>query len=251
MKLSTAAIILASGGSILKDATARSTVSQLGGINLFPQANFDVEVDAAHANSADGLGSLPLFGRRDYGMASLRLALLSHIQQTLGTDLSNAAALGEANRVQTLRLMETSPWHTDCEMDGTQKRTSPEKDELQVSFFFSNTNEDAYFETKDGNLCIPVVEGNFVSFNGRVPHRSVVMSGHIDMVGPFSLSSDGFVDIAMLTDEKDDAEKDDVGYGYYTTSGGDVVGCGLSRRQLSAVNGSNIEGSLVMGDIAG
>ena len=62
MKLATpAAIILtAVGGSILKGATARSTVSPLSGINLFRQANYEVEVDAAHANAVDGLGSLPL-----------------------------------------------------------------------------------------------------------------------------------------------------------------------------------------------
>ena len=92
--------------------------------------------------------------------------------------------------------MGTSPWHIDRERDGRhQKRKPPKKDKLQVGLFLSNTNEDAYFQTKDGDLCIPVVEGNFVSFDGRVPHRSVVMSGHIDVVGPFSISNDVLVDV--------------------------------------------------------
>jgi hypothetical protein len=255
MKLSTAAAILAASasGSILKGAGARSTstVSPLSGINLFPQANIDVEVevDAAHANAVDGLGSL--YVRRAYGKASLSSALLSQIEQALGPDVINAAALGEASQVQTLRLTKTSPWHTDCEMDGSQKRTPSKKDELQVGLFFSNTNEDAYFETQDGDLCIPVVEGNFVSFDGRMPHRTVVKSGHIDMVGPFSLSSSGFVNVAM------DLGSSSTGYGsvgfltenYQPQQQGTLVGVGMFRRQLSAVNGSAIEGDLVMGDM--
>ena len=237
MKLSTpAAIILAAaGGSILEGAAARSTVSPLSGIHLFPQADIDVEVDAAHANSVDGLGSIASnYGLdRAYGKASLSIALLSQIGQKLGTDI--AAALGEVSQVQTLHLMETSQWHIDREVGGHKKRTSTKKDELQVGLFFGNTNKDAYFETKDGDVCIPVVEGNFVSFDGRVPHRSVVKSGHIDMVGPFSLSSDVLVDV----------------WWYYTvTQGATVEGLTAGRRQLSAeYNSSNIAGSLVMGDI--
>ena len=243
MKLSTpAAIILAAaaGSIILKGAAARSTVSPLSGIHLFPRANIEVDVDAAHANAVDGLGSL--YGRhglnRAYGKASLSSALLSQIEQKIGTDI--AAVLGEDNKVQTLRLTKTSSWHTDCEMNGPQKRTSSKKDQLQVGVFFSNTNKDAYFETKDGDLCIPIVEGNFVSFNGLVPHRSVVKSGHIDMVGPFSLSSDGFVDIAMslILQSKVETMPPRQFLDHYD----------LTRRHLSD-NSSNIEGSLVMGDI--
>ena len=128
--------------------------------------------------------------------------------------------------MQTLHLTKTSSWHTDCEIG------SIKKDELQVGFFFRNTNNDAYFETKDGDLCIPIVEGNFVSFNGRLPHRTVVMSGHIDMVGPFSLSSDVLLNVWLRSDAKADVVK-------MQSDGG---------RQLSAEN-SDIEGSLVIGDV--
>ena len=237
MKLSTpAAIILAATSSTLRGAAARSIVSPLSGINLFPQATFEVEVDAAHANSVGGLGSR--YGRRGltraYGMASIHLSLLNQIQQRLGTDIFNATASGEVFQVQTLRLTETSAWHTDCEVGRHQKRTSPKQDELQVSFFFGNTNEDAYFETKDGDLCIPIVEGNFVSFDGRLPHRTVVMSGHIDMVGPFSLSSEGLFSVHAFMRLEGKVR----GFEY-----------GKTRRQLSAKDGSNIEGRLLIGDI--
>ena len=246
MKLSTpAAIILAAaGGSILEGAAARSTVSPLSGINFFPRANFEVEVDAAHANAVDGLGSL--YGRhglaRAYGMASLSSALLSQLEQKLGTDSINAAALGKVSQVQTLHLTKTSPWHTDCEVGRHEKRTSRKKDQLQVGFFFSNTNEDAYFETKDGDLCIPIVEGNFVSFDGHMPHRTVVKSGHIDMVGPFLLSSDVLVNVGGWGSD---------GFEPKQEARLEPMTCSVVRRQLSAqYNSCTIDGDLVMGDMS-
>ena len=177
---------------------------------------------------------------------------MSQIEQALGPDIINAAALGEVSQVQTLRLTKTSPWHTDSEMDGpqTQKRTPSKKDELQVGLFFSNTNEDAYFETKDGDLCIPVVEGNFVSFDGRMPHRTVVKSGHIDMVGPFSLSSAGFVNVAVMTSSAGYGSPGFLADNYQPTTSGELgVIIPMVRRQLSAQNSSNIEGTVVMGDM--
>ena len=198
MKLSTV-IITAVVSALSPGAVARSIVTPLSGINLFPGANYEIDVNAAQANSIDGLGSV--VGCRDlYGTASLHRALLGQIEEKVGSDNVNAAALDAVHRqVQTLRLTRTSPWHTDCEMDGHQKRKSLKDKPLQVGFFFSNTNEDAYFETMDGELCIPVVEETFVSFDGRLPHRTVVMSGHADMVGPFSLSSDVLLNVACVS----------------------------------------------------
>ena len=61
-------------------------------------------MNAAHANSVDGLGSL--YGHdgltRTSGMASIYPALLGRIKQQLGTDNINAAALGQVSQVQTL-----------------------------------------------------------------------------------------------------------------------------------------------------
>ena len=197
MKLSTVIIIITAAVSALSPgAAARSIVSPLSGINLFPASSYEIDVNAANANDIDGLGSV--VGCHDlYGTASLHRALLGQIEEKLGRDDVNAAALDAVRRqVQTLRLTRTSRWHTDCEMDGPQQLKSSKNKPLQVGMFFSNTNEDAYFETEDGELCIPIVEETFVSFDGRLPHRTVVMSGHVDMVGPFSLSSDALLNVA-------------------------------------------------------
>ena len=205
-------------------AAARSIVSPLRGISIFPRANYHIVVDAALSNTVDGLA--PLYddddGRshsRSYGAASVYPAFLRQIQEKVGgldidiDDIIKAAALDEDEdkvrrvqvKVQTLRLTKTSPWHTDSEFSNYEKDDGPrdskaftkQHDKLQVGFFLSNTNEDAYFETDDGELCIPIVEGNFVSFDGSVPHRSVVKSGHIDMIGPFLLSSQVLSSVAQ------------------------------------------------------
>jgi hypothetical protein len=129
-------------------------------------------------------------------------------------------------------------------MDGPEQRKPLKNQPLQVGMFFSNTNEDAYFETEDGDLCIPIVAETFVSFDGRVPHRTVVMSGHVDMVGPFSLSSNVLLNVAMGTNEAAPG-------GYKTQAVGNVVGIpgSPSRRELStAENSGNIQGKLVVGD---
>jgi hypothetical protein len=131
-------------GGTLRGVAARSIVTpSLSGIDLFPAANYEIDVNAAHANSIDGLGRL--YGRqgltRAYGTASLSPAFLGQIKEKVGPEMIDAAAMGAVSQVQTLRLTGTSPWHTDCEMDGHQKR-SLKKDKLQVGLFFSNTNEE-------------------------------------------------------------------------------------------------------------
>jgi hypothetical protein len=240
LSTSTAIIVAVAWCSSLGGAAARSAISPLSGVNIFPSVNFKVEVNAAHANSIDGLG--PLYGphgNRAYGIAYLYRPLLKQIQAKLDTPDFDAPSFDEdeVRQVQTLRLMGTTPWHTDCEMDGPNVRKLPTKmdklqAQLQVGFFFSNTNENAYFETKDGRICIPVVENNFVSFNGREPHRSVVMSGHVDMVGPFLLSNNALSSVAMLLQAT-----------------GSLMAAHHMRRQLSTEEDNIIEGTSLMGDI--
>src|SRR5210317_2052050 len=158
MKLSTVIIIITAAVSALTPgAAARSIVAPLRGINLFPASNYEIDVNAAQANSIDGLGRL--YGRlgltRAYGAVSLSPALLGRIEEKVGRDNVNAA-MDTVSQVQTLRLTGTSPWHTDCERDQvTQKCKKLTKNRpLQVGLFFSNTNEDAYLDTLDGKLCI-------------------------------------------------------------------------------------------------
>jgi len=82
-----------------------------------------------------------------------------------------------------------------------------------------------------------LVEETFVSFDGRSLHRTVVISGHIDMVGPFSLSSDVLAAGSIRSYRGiSDAKLETY-----------IV---IHRRELSAAesSNSNIEGSLVVGE---
>ena len=205
MKLSTAIIIITAAVSALTPgAAARSIVTPLSGINLFPASNYEIDVNAANTSAIDGLG--PLYGRlgltraRAYGVATLHPPLLGRIEEKVGRDNINAA-MDVVSQVQTLRLRVSGAWHTDVEVDERPQQSKPPKDKpLQVGLFFTNTNKDAYFDTMDGELCIPVKEETFVSFDGRLPHRTVVMSGHADMlVGPFSLSSDVLLNVGLVS----------------------------------------------------
>lgn len=240
MKPTSAAIVAVVGSLLLlvgtNPAEALSIVRPLSGINLFPQGNYHVDINAAHENAANGLGSL--YGShglsRAYGTVSLFPKALTRIQEELGdVVMMNPVVSNAVRQVQTLRLTQTSARHTDCEMDGSHKKIiSMKPNALQTGFLFQNTNEDAYFETDDGGLCIPVVEGNFVYFDGRMPHRSVVKSGHIDMFGPFLLSGQALSSVAMAL----------VLQGKFSVLGD-------NRRHLSTDNSSEVEGTLMLGDI--
>ncbi len=89
MKLSTfIAIIIAAATSVLRGAAARSIVTPLSGINLFPAANYEIDVN---------------------GVASLSPAFLGQNKEKVGPEMINAA-MDVVSQVQTLRLTGTSPW---------------------------------------------------------------------------------------------------------------------------------------------
>ena len=48
-----------------------------------------------------------------------------------------------------------------------------------------NDNSNAYFS--HGNISIPIQAGRLVTFNGKIPHQTVINSGRVNLLGPFSL----------------------------------------------------------------
>ena len=101
---------------------------------------------------------------------------------------------------QTLHLTKTSARHVDCTMtvEGDKITNHPLEKSDGLTSFYVQQADDAYLETDDDELCIPLVEGSAVSFNGGLPHRTVVKSGSVKLVGPFFLSS--FASVGMLTE---------------------------------------------------
>mmetsp|Transcript_148995 Transcript_148995/g.211664 ORF Transcript_148995/g.211664 Transcript_148995/m.211664 type:complete len:179 (+) Transcript_148995:30-566(+) len=80
------------------------------------------------------------------------------------------------SQVKTFR--ETTPLHTDSYV----ATKLPVVDET-VSFVFLNDNPDAMFV--HGEQEIAVEAGKLVTFNGNVPHNTVVLKGFVQMAGPF------------------------------------------------------------------
>eukprot|EP00984_Skeletonema_dohrnii_P034572 scaffold33594_cov201-Skeletonema_dohrnii-CCMP3373.AAC.6 len=182
-KFATAAFVLLIGAQ--QRAAAKTVVSPLGGANLL---DFHVEVNAANACAApDGYGPTMPYTK---GAASIYPSLLTKIKKVIGPRI-NSAALEEVRQVQTLHFVESTAPHVDIHMDAeTHKFNKWLKHDDVVGMIFGNTNEGAYFETDDGELCVPVVEGIFLAFDGSIPHRTVMKSGHVNLIGPFLLSSE-------------------------------------------------------------
>jgi len=185
-KFVVAAVLLLAG---TQSVAAKPTfVGSLGGINTL--LDFRVEVDAANAcDAAAHSNHDPINTAR--GLALVYPSLLKKIEKEMGHGTIHPTVLEEAvHEVQTKRFIETSRLHRDFYFNEQGVRQSVrENGNGIVGFIFGNTNEDAHFETDDGGLCVPVVKGTLMSFDGSIPHQTIVKSGHVELIGPFLLSS--------------------------------------------------------------
>lgn len=164
---------------------------------IFAEANYHIDVDAAIMSEANGRYSYYGDGacQRDgrfFGSARVNSSFLRRMQQYAGIDL----ALSDVDtsddtilhKVETTHLAKSSPVHTDAIVGKRGRfRRRHEEGHLPVGFYVLKDNPGAYFEIGDDELCIPVVEGSFVTFNGRRPHRTVINTGSVDLLGPFEM----------------------------------------------------------------
>ncbi|KAL7457571.1 hypothetical protein ACHAWC_009176, partial [Mediolabrus comicus] len=161
---------------------------------------------------------IPVREDRYFGSAWLGSSFLRQMQQHAGVDLSSSSSEKDVvdtsddtilHKMKMTHIAKSSPWHTDVMVE--ERSTTPKR----VGFYLLNDNPRAYFETKDDDLCIPIIKGSFITFNGRRPHHTVIMDGHVDMLGPFDVFSakgvDGTEDtivgsVVPLDDEGHDSE---------------------------------------------
>src|SRR5210317_718147 len=182
-KFVVAAVLLLAG---TQSVAAKPTfVGSLGGINTL--LDFRVEVDAANACDAGAYSD----GSVTRGLASVYPPFLKKIEKEFGHGTIHPTALMEeaVHQVQTKRFTETTQLHRDSYTNEHGVRQTVGEDG-KVGFIFRNTNEDAHFETDDdGGFCFPAVKGTFMTFDGSIPHQTIVKSGHVELIGPFLLSS--------------------------------------------------------------
>ena len=166
--------------------------------SLFSEANYFINVDVKemsdtqehylHINNGVNDG-------RIVGSVLVRRGFLHQMQLQSGISLESSSldTSDDAllHKLKMTRLVKSSRRHTDVIMGASRKssNSNQQRGNLPVGFFIMNSNPDAYFETDDDELCIPMVEGTFVTFNGLRPHRTVIKAGHVDLIGPFDMES--------------------------------------------------------------
>ncbi len=218
MKLTSASIIIAAAiGLPINGVTGSSIVDRhvksMTATQLFPGEKFGVDIDA----SEKSWGEIATTRKdRSFGSAWLGRPFIQEMREFAGVNSPDpVSSSGDVlHKMRMTHIVKTSPLHADGIVDGGGRFSAGSS--MQVGFYVLNDNPHAYFETNDGELCIPIVKGNFITFNGRRLHRTVIADGFVDLLGPFNLYSLKCVE------------------GYYGAwqEGGEVTGTNGRRRQL-------------------
>lgn len=178
-------------------ANRHAHVVPMTGALLFPDASYQITVDATKMSDAQGrYYQYSLIGvdydkretndQRIYGSVLVGSSFLRKMQEQAGIALESSSLDTSDDAVhhelEMTHLIKTSSRHTDVKVFSKRSKHGS----LPVGFYVMNHNPDAYFEIDD-DLCVPMVEGTFVSFDGLRPHRTVVNAGYVDLLGPFDI----------------------------------------------------------------
>ncbi len=189
MKLTTGSIIIAAAIELRTNGVTGASivdrhVKSIAAPHLFPGAQYGIEVDA----SEKSWGEIATTRKdRSFGRAWLGKSFLREMREFAGVNSPDlVSSSGDVfYNMRMTHIVETSPLHTDAIVDGGGRVSAG----LSQGFYVLNDNPHAYFETNDDELCIPIMKGNFITFNGHRPHRTVIIDGSVDLLGPFDLHS--------------------------------------------------------------
>lgn len=131
-----------------------------------------------------------------YGQSVLNADIVKRLPRDRSNSPSYVYSDGSVP-IMTTALVQSSPRHSDCHMEEHNEGT-PITDE--VAFIFLNTNPHANFV--HGDIEVPVVAGDLVTFKGAVEHNTVIKKGYVHLAGPFHLSSVAYSN--MEADDLDD-----------------------------------------------
>ena len=172
---------------IVIDATEKSAVA----VHVdTPSSEKDADDSHAHDRPSD-LTNIPISSTRIlrqrsdryYGSAWIGNAFLREVQAFAGVSNPDLSSNDDAiHKIKMTHITKTSGWH----VDGIAGQRYAESS-FPVGFYVLNDNPHAHFEIMDDELCIPIVKGIFITFNGRKPHHTVIANGSVDLLGPFDL----------------------------------------------------------------
>lgn len=156
---------------------------------------YDNESNAFHILTEP---SDPTFDGRLKGRAVLKSGFAKHIKS-----LAGFLPFGQEDTIVHTTLLSTST-HRHTDAYGTMKQTTSgdttsggdadEKPKIPVSgrvgFVALKSSDDAYFEHHGAfGTCVPIKEGSFIQFDGRVPHNTIIKNGSVKMLGPFEVAT--------------------------------------------------------------
>lgn len=192
MKLTTASIVIAAAiglrtnngvtGASIVDRHVKSMTAP----RLFPGAQYGIDVDASEKSLSEMATTRT---DRSFGTAWLRDSFVREMREFAGVyspDRDYFSSGDVLHKMRMTHIVKTSPLHTDVMVGSVGDRASVGSSQ---GFYVLNDNPHAYFEMNDDELCIPIITGTFIIFNGRKPHRTVIADGSVDLLGPFDLRS--------------------------------------------------------------
>lgn len=176
--ITTAAIGLRTNGNgVMAASIVDRHVKSMTATNLFPGVHYGIEVDASKKSWGE-----VVFTKTDrfIGSAWVGNPFLREMQEFVGVYPPDLLSGDDSQEMIITHLVKTSQWHTDGLGIG---------DGTAQGFYVLSDNPHAYFETNHDELCIPIVKGDFITFNGRMLHRTVIANGFVNLLGPFDLRS--------------------------------------------------------------
>ena len=241
------AIVLSIGTeSVMGASLVDRHVKSMSNAQLFPGRDFGIIVDATEKCAAEGLD---LYGRpvgfshlknglstsyvkpredRYRGTSWLGASFLREMQEFAGVDLASPDVVDTSDddvfyKMKMTHIVKSSPWH----IDGIEGSKQAFREPWPVGFYILNDNPNAFFEFDDDELCIPIVKGNFITFNGQKLHHTVITDGFVDLLGPFDLKGADCV----ITPEADPVDpRQGVSHTAPIFLEGQVVGVNKSRK---------------------
>jgi len=122
---------------------------------------------------------------RKRGVVEVTESYLERLKADLDSPLNDLAKSHDRNPLlQIVELDETAEPHIDA-YPSKNPQDRQVVDDALVAFVMMNDNPDAYFE--HGDTKVPVLKDTMVKFPGNVPHRTVIGSGIVRLLGPFDV----------------------------------------------------------------
>ena len=121
------------------------------------------------------------------GLAAIEPAFKIFLKSRAGVNPFSPYENEGTAMVQMTHLTKTSRFHADHLPPDEKGVRNPVPKGSRVAFLPTETNHDAYFEVN--GMCLAIEKGRLIEFDGSCPHRTVVNSGSVHLLGPYEVTT--------------------------------------------------------------